>query len=57
MRRTTAVRKSPRACPASTPLSWRTTLDLTDFQLDEGGAIYEGDTVTMDDQHNLRKVK
>ena len=32
-------------------------LDLTDFQLDEGGAIYEGDTVTMDDQHNLRKVK
>ena len=35
----------------------KTTLDLTDFQLDEGGAIYEGDTVTMDDQHNLRKVK
>ena len=35
----------------------KTTLDLTDFQLDEGGAIYEGDIVTMDDQHNLRKVK
>ena len=35
----------------------KTTLDLTDFQLDEGGAIYECDTVTMDDQHNLRKVK
>ncbi len=32
------------------------TLDLTDGQLDEGGDIFEGDTVTMDADHTLRKV-